>query len=68
MKQVQHVLKEITSITLEIEENFPGLYQHLDENPMTFQGSANVDIDVLMEYRDGLKKQLEDYKRSHRSG
>lgn len=65
MKKVKDILQEITQITLEIEENYPGLYQHLDENPMTLQSSSNVDVKVLAEYRNGLKKQMEDYKKSH---
>lgn len=65
MQRIQKLLQEITQITLEIEDKHPDLYKFLDENPMTLQNGEGVDYEVLKEYRDGLKKQLEDFGRTH---
>ena len=34
MRNLQKVLNEITDLTLEIENNYPELYQFLEENPI----------------------------------
>ncbi|NVK28038.1 MAG: hypothetical protein HWE14_08340 [Flavobacteriia bacterium] len=65
MKRIQKVIQEITALTFEIEQKYPALYQHLDENPMTLQSEGKVDVQVLSEYRDGLMKQMEDFRKSH---
>ncbi|MFT6879594.1 MAG: hypothetical protein ACI9QN_001712 [Arcticibacterium sp.] len=35
MKRIQELSKEINELTLKIEQEYPELYQFLDENPAT---------------------------------
>ena len=35
MKRLQKLIKEINDITLKIEQEYPELYQYLDETPLT---------------------------------
>lgn len=64
MKRLKDILTEINAITLEIEQNYPELYEFLDENPITIQ-SGNVDVEVFADFRDTLQEQLEKHKASH---
>ncbi|TNE26097.1 MAG: hypothetical protein EP346_14335 [Bacteroidetes bacterium] len=66
MKRITQILQEINSITLEIEEKYPELYQFLDENPITLSNDKAVDIEMFTDYRNTLKEQLEMYKASHK--
>ncbi len=37
MKKLQQLTKEINEFTLRIEQDYPELYQYLDENPITIR-------------------------------
>lgn len=67
MKNTQDLLTEISTLTREIEENYPELYQYLDENPDTIPNTdhPHVGIEELEEYLNSLKTQLQTYKEEH---
>lgn len=57
MESVNKLLKEVTALTFKIESEYPELYKHLDENPLTLPVDANPVIDsaVLQDYVESLK-------------
>lgn len=61
------LLLEISNITLEIETNYPELYQYLDENPVTIPSEDNLNVDdkSLKNYLETLKIMLKKYKEEH---
>ena len=61
------LLLEISNITLEIETNYPELYQYLDENPLTIpdEDNLNVDDESLRSYLETLRTILKKYKEEH---
>lgn len=67
MKRLKDILNDITSITLEIEQNYPELYEFLDENPITIPAGNSPDIEVFTDFRDTLNEQLEKHKASHQA-
>ncbi|MFI0429701.1 hypothetical protein [Mariniflexile sp. HMF6888] len=62
-----NLLLEISNITLEIETNYPELYQYLDENPITIpsEDNLNVDDNSLKNYLETLKIMLKKHKEEH---
>ncbi|MDX1445725.1 hypothetical protein [Lishizhenia sp.] len=67
MKRLQGLLQEITTLTLKIEQEYPGLYQHLNETPMTLDVPVTDKIDTknLSEYLESLKILLKRHMESH---
>ncbi|MEH0155772.1 hypothetical protein V6R21_16605 [Limibacter armeniacum] len=60
MQQLKDLLQEISLITLEIEDNYPELYQYLDENPITIPSNAHpeMDFETMKSYLQSLKELL----------
>lgn len=67
MKKSQELLKEITDLTYVIETKYPGLYQFLDENPITIPESENLKVNTgaLQNYLTSLEELLETYRKTH---
>ncbi len=63
MENLQNVLSEITQLTKKIETNYPELYKHLDENPMTIPDESDPEINkkVLQKYLESLKQLLKNH-------
>ncbi len=63
MKKIQKLTQEINELTVRIEEDYPELYQHLDENPITITQEAQSELTVksFSEYLESLKSLLERY-------
>ncbi len=68
MKKLQRLTKEINELTLRIEQDYPELYQYLDENSITIADCETPEISVnsFVEYLDSLKSLLERYIESHK--
>ncbi|MDF4222646.1 hypothetical protein PXC01_13675 [Maribacter sp. M208] len=69
MKQLHKILNEITTLTTDIETNYPELYRSLDENPMTLPVSQHphMDKEVMQEYLESLKQMLHHYLDEHKT-
>jgi len=67
MKKAKDLLTEIATVTRNIETNYPEVYEHLDEMPMTIPDQQNPDIDVkdLENYLESLKDIIKKYKEEH---
>ncbi len=63
MKNSQKLLSEITKLTKEIETNYPELYKHLGENPMTIPDESDPEINnkVLEKYLESLRQLLKNH-------
>lgn len=63
MKRLQELIKEISNLTLEIEEKYPELYRYLDENPISIPSAEHPQVDskVLSGYLESLKTMLKNY-------
>jgi hypothetical protein len=68
MKKTHQLLKEINEITLKMEQEYPELYQYLDENPVTIPniGHPNLDTKVFANYLEALKILLQNHIESHK--
>ncbi|HSZ24760.1 MAG TPA: hypothetical protein VK766_03530 [Cytophagaceae bacterium] len=68
MKKMTILLKEINELTLKMEQEYPELYQYLDENPLTIPKTSHSHLDtkVFSEYLESLKIILKDYIESHK--
>lgn len=66
MKKLQQLTKEINDLTLKIEQEYPELYQYLDENPIPLpeQDHEGIDTKNFSDYLDSLKALLEHYLES----
>ncbi|EGV43122.1 hypothetical protein BZARG_1018 [Bizionia argentinensis JUB59] len=64
MKKVKDLLTEISTVTRDIETNYPAIYDHLDEIPMTIpdQENPNINAKELENYLDSLKEIIKKYK------
>ncbi len=67
MKRLQDYIKEITILTLKIQEEYPELYQYLGEDPITIPNGKPHELDTKMyaEYLDSLKKVLKEHVANH---
>jgi len=65
---MHQLLKEINEITLKMEQEYPELYQYLDENPITIPDlkHPHLDTKVFVEYLEALKILLQNHIESHR--
>jgi hypothetical protein len=68
MKKMHELLKEINAITLKMEQEYPELYQYLDENPVTIPTDAHPHLDTktFSNYLEALKNQLQNHIESHK--
>lgn len=66
MKTVKTLLSEITALTREIETNYPEIYEHLDENPMTIPNMEypKVNNKALEDYLESLKQLINKHKKA----
>ena len=69
MKNLHHLLLEITTLTTKMETNYPELYRSLDENPMTLTDSSHphVDQEAMEEYLESLKQLLRHHVETHKN-
>lgn len=60
MKRLQKIIKEISDLTLKIEQDHPELYQYLDENPVTIPNieHPNMDTRTMSDWLESLKELL----------
>lgn len=67
MSNLNTILKEISEITLTIETDYPELYIHLDEEPITIPAFQHPDMDkkLMKEYLEGLTQVLKQYIKTH---
>ncbi|MBD0831253.1 hypothetical protein [Aestuariibaculum sediminum] len=66
MKPLTKTLSKISHLIRYIETDYPELYQHLDENPVTLTNTMSpkldLDIESMQNYLDTLKSILHNYK------
>jgi len=65
MKTLHHLLSEkIFAVTANIQQNFPGLYEHLDETPFSLEAYETHEIEDtdLIHYLEELISQMNAYK------
>tara|TARA_R110000868_G_scaffold90193_4_gene250642 strand:- start:28 stop:258 length:231 start_codon:yes stop_codon:yes gene_type:complete len=69
MKRLQELTKEINDLTLKIEQEYPELYQYLDENPITIPccDYPKVDTKNFSNYLDSLQQLLKHHIESHQN-
>ncbi len=67
MKRLQKLTQEITELTLKIEQEYPELYQHLDETPITIPHGKTEELNIknFSDYLDSLKQLLSHHIESH---
>jgi len=70
MKKLQQLTKEVNELTTRIEQDYPELYQFLNENPVTIPNieSPVMNTEVFADYLDSLKQQLQHHIESHKIG
>lgn len=69
MKDEQQILWEITTLTNQIETDYPELYRFLDENPITIPSSVHPDLNMktLEGYLEDLKDLLKHHLQTHKN-
>ncbi|TYB78725.1 hypothetical protein [Bizionia myxarmorum] len=67
MKTVKELLTEISTVTRNIETNYPEVYEHLDEIPSTIPSEKNPEISTkeLEDYLESLIAIITKYKEEH---
>jgi hypothetical protein len=70
MKKLQQLTKEVNELTTRIEQDYPELYQFLNENPVTIPNieSPVMNTEVFADYLDSLKQQLQHHIENHKIG
>ncbi|WP_026754354.1 hypothetical protein [Sediminibacter sp. Hel_I_10] len=67
--KTQQILTEISTVTRDIEENYPELQKYLDETRSTLPEGGNTEAKLdqkeLQDYLDGLKEMISKYKEEH---
>ncbi len=60
MKKLQQLTKEISDLTLKIEQEYPELYRYLDENPITIPCCDHPEVTTknFSDYLDSLRSLL----------
>ena len=63
MKEIQKINNEINELTLKIEQEYPELYQYLNENPVTIPCCKNPKLDTkaFSDWLESLKDLLKDF-------
>ena len=69
MKRLQELSNEINNLTLTIKQEYPGLYQFLDEMPISIPNSDHpkVDTKILYDYLESLNQLLKHHIESHQN-
>ncbi|WP_027138079.1 hypothetical protein [Gaetbulibacter saemankumensis] len=64
MKSLTKILGKISGLIREIEMEYPELYKHLDENPVTIPNEAHprVDAEAMDNYLQTLRSILDKYR------
>ncbi len=67
MKKLQQLTKEVNELTLKIEQDYPELYQFLNENPITIPNSDHpvMNTQIFADYLDSLREILQHHIASH---
>jgi hypothetical protein len=67
MKQLQELGKEIFGLTFKTEQEYPELYQLLDENLMTIQSCEDPELKIKTSsvYLESLRELLKHHNESH---
>lgn len=67
MKRIQQLTQDIIELTFLIEQNYPELYQYLDEIPDTIPSSEHPSMDAknLSNYLNSLKELLKHHLETH---
>ena len=66
MKSLANVLTEISVLTNRIRENYPELYELLEENKVTIEAvGTTVTGDEFAEYLEAMKEKLQHYIENH---
>ena len=67
--KTRHILTQISSVTRDIEENYPELQKYLSETQSTLpkgdNQSATINDQELNSYLEELKKMVSEYKDKH---
>lgn len=68
MGKLNEINQEITALTLKIEQEYPELYQYLNENPITIPNSENPDLNTktFSDWLENLKELLQHYIENHK--
>ena len=68
MKTEKKLLTEITRLTTSIETNYPELYKHLEEIPLTIPSEDDPEITIrsLQDYLESLKQLLKHHLETHK--
>lgn len=63
MNKLQELTSEISQLTLQIQEKYPSLHKHLQENPVTIPDGDGDEIRIkhLSDYLKSLKQMLQQY-------
>jgi hypothetical protein len=69
MKNINQLMKEIVSLTANIETNYPELYKYLEETPLFLCKTEEKEICTtdLEGYLQTLKEQLKNHISSHKT-
>ena len=69
MTRLQELINEINKLTSTIEQEYPGLYQFLDEMPISIpnRNHPNVDTKILCDYLESLNQLLKHHIESHQN-
>ncbi|HXC03186.1 MAG TPA: hypothetical protein VNZ86_00465 [Bacteroidia bacterium] len=60
-RPLQHeLMKEILSLTMLLQTQYPGVYTHLDETPLFDGAQEGQEVKAMQDYRDTLASQLEE--------
>ena len=67
MKRLKELTKEINDLTMKIEQDYPELYQYLDETPITIPSSEHPEMNTRMfaDWLDSLKQLLKHHIENH---
>ncbi|HLV14621.1 MAG TPA: hypothetical protein VKY41_05525 [Xanthomarina sp.] len=67
MKTVKELLSEISNLLLRIKKEYPALYRHLDEDPITIPNVEHPEISTveLQKYLSILNNLIDKHKLSH---
>ena len=68
MQPLQTIENEITELTNFIETNYPELYQHLLENPITLPSvkRPEINIEIMENYLESLEQLLKRHIETHK--
>lgn len=69
MKTLNELLIDVTNITMNMETNYPELYQFLGESPETIPSTDHPDITIaiMQDYLESLEQLLKHHLETHNS-